>query len=146
MIPSTILYFARGSAISIVTVLLVDDHQFFRRFVRSFLGTLGNVSVVGEASNGIEAVELAETLHPDVVLMDISMPLRNGIDAARIIKQRLPSTKVWILSMHDNPVYRQESQDARVDGYVLKSDLKANLVTVFQDALLGNEKSRAKPV
>ncbi|MGD0591527.1 MAG: response regulator transcription factor, partial [Bacteroidota bacterium] len=87
--------------------------------------------VVGEAINGGEAVEKVEQLFPDVVLMDIAMPLMNGLEATRIIKQRWPETKVLIATTYDDPTYRLQALEARADGYILKGSLKPSLEATF---------------
>ncbi len=112
-------------------ILVADDHEDFRRVVHEFLDRMPNIAVVGEASDGNEAVEQVERLHPDVVLMDISMPRQNGLEATRIIKQRWPSTKVVIATMHDEAVYRSEAKEAHADGFILKSTLRPSLVEMF---------------
>jgi len=114
-----------------IKVLIADDHKDYRKVVHDFLNRLPNVSVVGEAIDGDDAVKKVESLLPDVVLMDIAMPLMNGIDATRIIKQRWPATKVLIATTYDDPVYRMEALDARADGYILKSSLKPSLEATF---------------
>jgi DNA-binding NarL/FixJ family response regulator len=114
-----------------IKVLIADDHRDFRRVVREFLDRMPNVSVVGEAINGGEAVEKVEQLFPDVVLMDISMPKMNGLEATRIIKQRWPETKVLIATTYDDPNYRMQALEARADGYILKSSLKPSLEATF---------------
>ena len=114
-----------------IKVLIADDHRDFRRVVREFLDRMPNVSVVGEATNGGEAVAQVELLIPDVVLMDISMPLMNGLEATRIIKQRWPDTKVLIATTYDDPTYRMQALEARADGYILKGSLKPSLEATF---------------
>jgi len=108
----------------VIRVLLADDHAEFRRVVCEFLQKLPHVQVVGEATNGREAVEQVAQLGPDLVLMDISMPEQNGLEATRIIKQQWPSTRVLIATTHDNRIYRLQAEEAKADGYVMKSDLK----------------------
>ena len=115
-----------------IKVLIADDHRDFRKVVHEFLDRLPNVSVVGEASDGKEAVDGVEKLHPDVVLMDIAMPFQSGLEATRIIKQRWPWTKVFIATMHDNPVYRMQAQEAKADGFMLKSSMKPSLEATFR--------------
>ena len=112
-------------------ILVADDHEDFRRVVHEFLDRLPNISVVGEASDGKEAVEQVERLHPDVVLMDISMPRQNGLDATRIIKERWPFTKVVIATMHDNALYRSQAREAKADDFLLKSTLKPGLIATL---------------
>jgi DNA-binding NarL/FixJ family response regulator len=114
-----------------IKVLIADDHRDFRRVVREFLDRMPNVSVVGEAVNGGEAVEKVEQLFPDVVLMDIAMPQMNGLEATRIIKQRWPETKVLIATTYDDPTYRLRALEARADGYILKGSLKPSLEATF---------------
>jgi DNA-binding NarL/FixJ family response regulator len=116
---------------NVIKVLIADDHQDFRKIVHEFLDRLPNVSVVGEAINGDDAVKKVETLFPDVVLMDISMPLMNGLDATRIIKKRWPGTKVLIATTHDDPIYRRQAIEALADGFILKCSLKPSLEATF---------------
>jgi two-component system nitrate/nitrite response regulator NarL len=116
---------------NIIKVLIADDHQDFRKVVHDFLDRLANVSVVGEATDGQDAVKKVEKLFPDVVLMDISMPLMNGIEATRIIKTRWPETKVLISTNHDNPIYRAQALEARADGFILKESMKPSLEATF---------------
>ncbi|MEX0601996.1 MAG: response regulator transcription factor [Bacteroidota bacterium] len=110
-----------------IKVLLVDDHTAFRDVVREFLDRLPNVSVVGEASSGDEAVRKAESLEPDLVLMDVAMPAMNGLEATRVIKSRWPGIKVFIATMYDDAQYRLEAQRSKADGYFIKSSLKKHL-------------------
>lgn len=114
-----------------IKVLIADDHRDFRKVVHEFLDRLPNVFVVGEASDGKEVVESVEKLLPDIVLMDIGMPFQSGLEATRIIKQRWPSIRVLIATMHDNPVYRMQAQEAKADGFILKSLMKASLEATF---------------
>lgn len=114
-----------------IKVLIADDHMDFRKVVHDFLDRLPNVSVVGEATNGDDAINKVEKLFPDVVLMDISMPLMNGIEATRIIKQRWPETKVLIATNHDDPMYRKQALEAHADGFILKGTMKPSLEATF---------------
>jgi DNA-binding NarL/FixJ family response regulator len=112
-------------------VLVVDDQQDFRRVVVDFLNRLPNINIVGEAVDGDEAIEKAETLSPDVILMDVAMPKKNGIEATRIIKQRWPDIKVLIETTYDSPLYRIQALEAKADGFILKSSLKPGLEAAF---------------
>jgi DNA-binding NarL/FixJ family response regulator len=114
-----------------IKVLIADDHRDFRRVIHDFLDRLPNVAVVGEAENGGDAVEKVEKLIPDVVLMDISMPQMNGLEATKIIKQRWPQTKVLIATSYDSPLYRKEAHNVQADGFILKGSLKPTLEATF---------------
>ncbi len=103
-----------------IRILLADDHSIVRNGLRSLFRTTRQFVVVGEASNGDEAVALAAKLHPDLAIMDVSMPKLGGIEATRIIKQRHPDIKVLILTIHDNEEYIYEMIRAGANGYVLK--------------------------
>jgi len=114
-----------------IKVLVVDDHQDFRRVVLDFLNRLPHINVVGEAVDGDEAIEKAAILSPDIILMDVAMPKKNGLEATRIIKQRWPEIKVMIATTHDNPLYRMQALEAKADGFILKSALKPGLEAAF---------------
>ena len=117
-------------------ILIADDHKEFRKVVSEYLNCLPNVIVVGEAADGIDAIEKTGRLDPDIVLIDISMPRCTGIEATRIIKTQWPLKKVIIATMHDNPFYRTEAQRAGADGYILKSSLKSSLRAVIDQSVL----------
>lgn len=103
-----------------VSVLLVDDHKIMRAGLRSLLEKTANVSVVAEAEDGRQAVQLAIQLRPDLVIMDISMPKLNGIEATRQIIADLPDTKIIALSMHSDKRFLVEMFQAGAVGYLLK--------------------------
>lgn len=103
-------------------VLLADDHAMFREGMRTLLETCPDIHVVGEAENGEQANSLAHSLQPDVVVMDINMPVMNGIEATRLIKQRLPVVYVIGLSMHSDQIVKKAFFDAGGDHYVTKGD------------------------
>ncbi len=102
-------------------VLLADDHEIVRQGLASLLGEERTVEIVGEAANGREAVNLAHQLRPDVVIMDVSMPLMSGDEAARQIKQDLPQTRIISLSMFEDPELREKMYQAGAESYVLKT-------------------------
>ncbi|MFH0991051.1 MAG: response regulator transcription factor [bacterium] len=114
-----------------VRILIADDHKDFRSVVERFLRNLPSVMVVGEASDGVEVVEKVEELKPDLVLMDIAMPQRSGLEATRIIKHQWPGVQVIITTMYDYPIYRMQAQEVHADQFVLKSALKSNLESVL---------------
>ena len=117
-------------------VLLADDHQVMRQGLKALLEQKG-FSVVGEAADGHEAVRLANETRPDVAVLDLSMPLLNGVDAARQIKHDLPGTKVILLTMHTDEQYILDAVRAGVSGYVLKSEAATDLVKAIQDVNKG---------
>jgi CheY-like chemotaxis protein len=110
-----------GQERSLLRVLLADDHEIVREGLISLLSEEGGIQVVGEAANGREAVDLADQLMPDVVIMDVSMPLINGDEATRQIKQHLPKTRIVALSMFDEPETIERMYAAGAEAYVLKT-------------------------
>jgi DNA-binding NarL/FixJ family response regulator len=103
-----------------ITVLLADDHTVVREGLRSLLEAEGDIEVVGEAATGREAVELARKLHPAVVVMDIAMPLLNGLEATRQIRKALPITRILILSAHSDDAYVDQVMELGAAGYLIK--------------------------
>jgi RNA polymerase sigma factor (sigma-70 family) len=117
--------------------LLADDHSILREGLRMLLDRQDEFAVVGDASNGREAVEMAEKHDPDVVIMDLAMPGLNGIEATRRIIARSPRTAVVILSMHSDESYILRSLKAGARGYLLKDSLKADLLDAVRAAVRG---------
>src|SRR6266699_996329 len=114
-------WLAEASAKGVVTrILIVDDHEAMRRGIRSIL-TRDSVEICGEAENGKQALEKVRELKPDLVTLDISMPVMNGVEAAREIRRFAPGTKIVILSVHDSPQMKEIAKQAGADAYVLKS-------------------------
>jgi len=109
-------------------ILLADDHQLMRSGVRLMLERESDLSVVGEASDGREAVSLAKTLKPDVVVMDIGMPNLNGIEAAHQMTQENPEQAIVIVSMHSDESYVLRALKAGARGYLLKDSAEADLI------------------
>jgi two-component system response regulator NreC len=103
-----------------ITLLLVDDHDIVRMGLRSFLEPQDGIRVVGEASNGAEALARAAQLKPDIVLMDISMPDMDGLQATRRLRKECPSTHVLALTIHDDKHYFMEMMAAGASGYLTK--------------------------
>jgi len=118
--------------LSDLRILIADDHELMRRGVRSLLEAEVGWRVVGEAANGQELVEKTETLRPDVVVLDISMPRLNGLEAAHRIKKILPEVKILILTMHDSEQMVRSVLDAGARGYIAKSDAARDLVTAIE--------------
>lgn len=117
-----------------IRVIVADDHHIVRRGLVSLLATIEQIDVVGEAADGRDAVDLAERLRPDIVLMDISMPGLNGLEATRMIRSRCPEVKVLILSAYDHEAYVLQSIRSGANGYLLKhtsaEDLQAALLAL----------------
>jgi DNA-binding NarL/FixJ family response regulator len=109
-------------------VLVVDDHAVIRRGVQGILSTYPEWDLCGEADNGQDAIRLAGELAPEVVIMDVSMPGMNGLEATRIIHDVLPETKVLLLTLHSSSEFVRSAFRAGARGYVLKSDAENELV------------------
>ncbi len=101
-------------------ILLVDDHVLFRKGLASLLASQPNIEVIGEASNGNEAVHAAKELKPDLIMMDINMPECDGLQATRIIKQSMPQVKIVMLTASDEDQYLFEAMKIGAQGYLLK--------------------------
>jgi DNA-binding NarL/FixJ family response regulator len=113
-------------------ILIVDDHAVVRRGVRALLETQPQWEVAGEATTGREAVDAATRLRPDIVVMDLSLPELNGLDAARQILKELPATEVLVLTMHHSEELARNALQAGARGYVLKSDADQNLIAAVE--------------
>jgi DNA-binding NarL/FixJ family response regulator len=118
-----------------IRILLADDHTIVRQGLARLLQDQPGLEIVGEAINGRMAVEKALTLKPDVVVMDIAMPILNGIEAAKRIKRQLPNTKVIILSMYGHEHHVNELLETGVSGYLLKDSSGRDIVTAIQAAM-----------
>lgn len=118
-------------------LLLADDHTLVRQGLKAFLERQG-FQVACEASNGHEALQMAAKEQPDVAIMDISMPLLNGIDAARELKKSVGKTKVIMLTKHGEDTYVTEALRAGVSGYVLKNQVANDLVKAIQEVCRGS--------
>jgi DNA-binding NarL/FixJ family response regulator len=118
-------------------ILIADDHEIFRRGLRSLIDPCPNFVICGEASNGIEAVDLAKQLRPDIVVMDLSMPLVNGLDAMKQILRELPDIRVVILSQHDSAYMLSAAMNAGALAYVTKSQVAHYIVDALEAAAMG---------
>jgi DNA-binding NarL/FixJ family response regulator len=115
-----------------ITVILADDHRVVREGLRALLERHDDIKVVGEAADGQEAVKLAATLKPDVIVMDISMPVLNGIEATQQVLEASPSSRVIILSMYSTSEHIFRSFKAGAQGYLLKESAGADVVNAVR--------------
>jgi two-component system response regulator NreC len=118
-------------------VLLVDDHPLFREGIRALLSAESDIEVVGEAADGKQAIELAEKLSPDIVVMDLVMPGMNGMQAAQQLHDKYPDIKVLILSMYDDDEYVCQILKAGASGYVLKRAASDDLLRAIREVEKG---------
>src|SRR4030042_4455303 len=114
------------------SILLADDHVMFRRGVRRILQGIGDVEVVGEAGDGFELLELLKKSHPDLVILDISMPNLRGLEATREIKIINPDIKVLMLTMHKDREYLCHAFSAGAEGHLLKEDADSELIAAIE--------------
>ncbi|RPI30507.1 MAG: DNA-binding response regulator [Chloroflexota bacterium] len=114
-----------------IRVLLVDDSQEFLQATSRFLSSAPGISVVGEFLSAVNALEEAEGLQPDLVLMDLAMPGINGLEATRRIKEKAEAPRVVLVTMHDNNEYRSAAKAASADGFITKAELVADLLPLI---------------
>lgn len=117
-------------------ILLADDHELVRNGLRDVLAKRSGWDVCGEAANGREAVQKAKELQPDVVILDVSMPELNGVEATREIVKTCPKTEVLVLTVHDSDSLIREILDAGARGYILKSDATKKLIAAVESLLV----------
>ncbi len=121
-----------------ITVLLAEDHMIVREGLRKLLEAERDIEVVGEATTGRQAVEMTAKLHPAVVVMDIAMPLLNGLEAARQIRQAFPDVKVLILSAHSDDAYVEAAMVSGAAGYLIKQTSAHCLSEAIREVQTGN--------
>ena len=121
-----------------ITILLADDHTIVRQGLAKLLEGEPGLKIAGEAENGREAISKAEDLKPDIVIMDIAMPILNGIEASRQIKKTCPHAKIIILSMHSHDRYISELFKLGVSGYLLKDSTGKDIIKAIHAALKGD--------
>ncbi|MEJ1242006.1 response regulator transcription factor [Chryseolinea sp. T2] len=122
-----------------INVLLADDHVLVRNGIKSMLESEADISVVGEASDGAEAVESVKKLKPDIVILDIRMPRMTGLEAAAKLRQAVPGVKSVILSMHDSEEYVIEALNAGAFGYLLKDTDKFEFIKALKQINTGTK-------
>jgi two-component system, NarL family, response regulator DegU len=122
-----------------INVVLADDHVLVRNGIKAMLESDTEIEVIGEASNGEEALETAKTLKPDILILDIRMPRMTGLEAAAKLKDVAPNTKAVILSMHDSEEYVLQALDAGAYGYLLKDTDKIEFLKALKQVYAGNK-------
>jgi two-component system response regulator NreC len=120
-----------------IRVLIADDHTIFRSGLNMLLSTQDDIQVVGEATDGVECLQAAERLSPDVVLMDIGMPNLNGIEATRRLLERVPNAQVLVLTMHRSDEYFFQMLEAGASGYILKGAETDELIDAVRTVARG---------
>lgn len=113
-------------------LLIVDDHEIFRRGLRALLEPSSEWQICGEAVDGLDAIEQCKSLKPDIVVLDVSMPRLNGLEAARLIKKDLPGCQIVIITQHDSPQIRSAALEAGAQSFVTKSSVGNELVTALR--------------
>ena len=121
-----------------IRILLVDDHTILRAGLKMMLNAQPDMDVIGEAQDGRQAIQESQRLHPDIVLMDITMPDMNGIESTRQIKKALPDVKILILTMHENDEYVFQALRAGASGYILKEAADTELISALHVVQNGN--------
>ena len=122
-----------------IRVLIVDDNPVLREGLKSVLSHSPIFEIAGEAADGFEAIDSVNKFHPDLVLMDLSMPRMNGIAATREIKKQWPGTKILVFTIHKSPEYRTAVLNAGADGYLSKDSSQVELIQSIHDVLEGKQ-------
>jgi len=122
-----------------IRLLIVDDHQVVRKGVSTLLEAEEDIEIVGEASDGFEAIEMIKLLNPSIVLLDISMPKMSGIETAELIQKHHKSVKCLIFSMHNNEDYIIKSVESGAFGYILKDTSKAEMLSALRSVASGHK-------
>lgn len=122
---------------SVIRVALVDDHSLVRDGIRALLSVMPQLDVVGEAENGAQAIEMVGRCQPDLLLMDIGLKDKNGLELTRLLAKQYPSLKILILSMYDNYEYVSESVRSGASGYVLKNAPSREIIAAIEAIISG---------
>ena len=113
-------------------IILAEDHILFRELIKKSLGEIPNIEVVGEVSDGLQLIQSIKALKPDMVIVDIGMPVMSGLEAARIIKKDYRGIKVLLLTMYNSKDHLKHALEAKVDGYLVKENAFKDLVTAIE--------------
>src|SRR5262245_34154991 len=132
MPPAMPSHEAETANVMSIRILVVDDHPVVRHGLKALLGAQPGWDIVDEAADGMEAVEKAVRLSPDVVVLDVSMPRMNGLEACRVIRGSVPDCEVLIVTQHDSPQMMREALDAGARGYVVKSNAARDLLAAVE--------------
>jgi DNA-binding NarL/FixJ family response regulator len=119
-------------------ILLAEDHLLFREFLKKSLGEISGIKVVGEVGDGLQLLKLIEEIKPQMVILDIEMPILSGLEAARTIKKAYPEIKILLLTMYKDKDHFIMALKAKVDGYLLKENLFKDLITAIEMIRNGN--------
>ena len=115
-----------------IRILLVDDHPIVRQGLKTLLEGRTGWQVIGEASDGVEAIEKAKNLRPDVMVLDVTMPNMNGLEACRLIRRQAPQPEILFVTQHDSPQMMREALEAGARGYVVKSNAARDLLEAVE--------------
>ena len=124
-------------------ILVVDDHEPVRRSIQTLVSSRNGWLVCGEAADGLQAVEQAKSLHPDLIIMDVSMPKMNGLDATQIILREVRESRILMISQNDPEIVRLQALEASAHGFIEKSHIQRDLIKAVECILPSHGQSKA---